>query len=307
MEGDVMKILSFKKNHFPRMVQELLETMGKSERRIGWRRFDDLSCLSVPQSLFDQHQESFLKFIPHVEENVTVKVHAQVKDEIPWGVSNLGVNRLWNSSMGKGVKVAVIDTGISRSHRDLRGQVKGGTNIVKGRMGGHGTHVAGTIAAAMNNRGIVGVAPDAQLYDVRAFKADGSAKLSDIIEGIDWSIRNGMDVINMSFGMPEPSQALARAISRARKRGITMVASAGNNGGALEYPARYSGVVSVGALDQNGKLANFSARGKGLKTSAPGVGIRSTWLGNGYKTLDGTSMAAAHASGLAALRKAREK
>jgi subtilisin len=302
-----MRILSFKKKTFPRMIKEMLEVAGRSEKKLGWRRYDNLSCMTVPQSLFDKHQQYFMNYLPHVEENVTVKVHAQIKDEIPWGVNNLGVNRLWKSSMGKGVDVAVIDTGISRSHSDLRDQVKGGINIVKGGIGGHGTHVAGTIAAAMNNRGIVGVSPAANLYDVKAFKADGTAKLSDIIDGIDWSIQNGMDVINMSFGMPEQSQALARAIARARKQGITMVASAGNNGGTLEYPARYPGVVSVGAMNQNGKLADFSARGKGLKTSAPGVGIRSTWPGNKYRTLDGTSMAAAHVSGLTALRKAKRR
>lgn len=242
-----------------------------------------------------------------VEDNITVKVHGEeIKDTIPWGVQFVGVPRIWRNGKGEGVKVAVIDTGISKSHPDLKGQVAGGVEFVKGKIGGHGTHVAGTIAAALNDRGIVGIAPKASLYDVRAFSADGTASIADIIKGIDWSIRNGMDVINMSFGSDQPSEALSRMIRKASDAGIVMVASAGNNGGALEYPAAYKEVVAVGAVDQKGRLAEFSSRGK-LSVKAPGVDIYSTWLGGKYRTLSGTSMAAAHASGLAALRISQKK
>ncbi|MCK9910144.1 S8 family serine peptidase, partial [Microbacteriaceae bacterium K1510] len=111
-----------------------------------------------------------------------------------------------------------------------------------------------------------------------------------------------MNIINMSFGMPQYSEALSRMVKRASSQGIVMVASAGNNGAAVEFPARYPGVIGVGALNENGKLADFSSRGKGLNVAAPGVNILSTWPGNQFKTLNGTSMAAPHITGLTALR-----
>ncbi|MGD8189800.1 S8 family peptidase [Brevibacillus ginsengisoli] len=239
-----------------------------------------------------------------------VKVRLHFTDEIPWGVAEVGAEKFWTKTRGHGVKVAVLDTGILSTHPDLRGRVKQRVNFVSGSgsaMDGHGTHIAGTIAAIVNNRGIVGIAPEVDLYDVRAFGPDGTANISDIIQGINWAIENKMDVINMSFGSEVDNFALRNAIRQAQKAGITMVASAGNNGKALEYPAAYKGVVSVGAIDQSGKLADFSSRGKGLSTVAPGVKIKSTWLNNGYLELDGTSMAAAHISGVHALRLAEKR
>ncbi len=245
-----------------------------------------------------------------VSENVTVKLHKS--DEIPWGVKKIGAPELWKVSKGKGIKVAVIDTGISRNHPDLKGQVKGRIITANGGAGyseidGHGTHVAGTIAAVANQKGIVGVAPEVELYDIRAFAPDGTAAISDIVEGINWAIENKMDVINMSFGTSEDNLAFRNAIRRAAKAGIVLVASAGNNGGELEYPAAYKQVVAVGAVTQDNKLADFSSRGSGLDVAAPGVGIKSTWLNKGYRVLDGTSMAAAHVSGMYALMMATGK
>lgn len=237
-----------------------------------------------------------------------VKVRLHMADEVPWGVKEIGAERFWNTTKGKGIKVAVIDTGISRKHPDLRGQIKERVSFVSdAAMDGHGTHVAGTIAAVANNSGIVGVAPDVELYDVRAFGSDGTANISDIVQGINWAIEHNMDIINMSFGTSEDNFAMRNAINRAANAGITLVASAGNNGGALEYPAAYKGVISVGAADKNGNLAEFSSRGRGLDTVAPGVKIKSTWLKNSYKELDGTSMAAAHVSGLYALQLAQRR
>jgi len=245
----------------------------------------------------------------HVSQEVTVKLHA---DQIPWGVEKIGAPKFWERTKGRGVKVAVIDTGISTSHPDLKGQVKGRVTILnKGRgyerISGHGTHVAGTIAAVANDKGIVGVAPEVELYDIRTFGPDGTAKMSDIVAAINWAIEHKMHVINMSFGTSESHPALESAIKRAAKAGIVMVASAGNNGGAVEYPAAYKEVIAVGAVDQNDKLADFSSRGRGLNTRAPGVKIKSTWLKKSYRELDGTSMAAAHVSGLQALMIASKK
>lgn len=301
-----MKILSFHRKHpFPAILSELQEKISRHMVKQPWSCYEDVGCLCVKQDAYDLYREEFLRYNPTVEENVTVRIHAA--DEIPWGVKYVGAERKWKKGMGKGVKIAVIDTGIARDHYELRDRVKGGVDLVGGKRNGHGTHVAGIIVAEMNQEGIVGVSPEAHLYDVRAFREDGTASLSDILRAIHWSIVNEMDMINMSFGMEGYSEALDRMIQRASRQGIVMVASAGNNGGEVEYPARYSGVIGVGAIDQEGKLADFSSRGRGMNVKAPGVGIKSTWPGNTFRTLNGTSMAAPHVTGLLALRLGRKK
>ncbi|HZG15634.1 MAG TPA: S8 family peptidase [Candidatus Bathyarchaeia archaeon] len=297
------KLITFpskKAFHFCVGCMEKEETFKKRAKHL-----QALETFLVP----DEDYESFCQMIGsrkhHVSENVTVRLH-RTADEIPWGIEKIGAPQLWSNTKGKGIKVAVIDTGISSSHSDLRGQVKGRVITANGGLGysgmdGHGTHVAGTIAAVANQKGIVGVAPEVELYDVRAFGPDGTAAISDIVEGINWCIENRMNVINMSFGTSDDNLAMRNAVRRAAKAGIVLVASAGNNGGALEYPAAYPEVVAVGALTQDNKLASFSSRGRGLDVTAPGVGIKSTWLNNSYRVLDGTSMAAAHISGMYAL------
>ena len=303
-----MKIISFQKNMpFQEILAELkASVMGKAEK-LPWRCFHDLSCMCVNQNVYERYHKHFSKYQATIEENVTISVHAEGEDEVPWGVKYVGAQKLWRKGRGAGVKVAVIDTGISREHFDLKDQIKGGVDLVRGRQNGHGTHVAGIIVAELNQRGIVGVSPEAEIYDVRAFGEAGKSSLSTILRAIDWSVENQMDIINMSFGMPQYSEALARAVDRASERGVVMVASAGNNGGEVEYPARYKNVVGVSAIDQKGKLASFSARGAGANTKAPGVEILSTWPGNQFKQLNGTSMAAPHVTGLMALELSRKR
>lgn len=298
-----MKILSFNKNlSFHNCMKTLKTKINTPNAHRHWHSYEDISCVCLPLGLFEQHRECLLKFTPLIEENVTVQVHAEKADDMPWGVSYLGGDRLWRKGKGSGVRIAVIDTGISRQHFELRDRVKGGVRIAGGRINGHGTHVAGIIAASLNHRGIVGVSPEAEIYDVKAFGSDGKAGLANILKGIDWAIRNKMQIINMSFGMPQPSEALHRIIQKAAANNIIMVASAGNNGKGVEYPARYSQVIAVGALNEKGRLADFSSRGAGLNQTAPGVDILSTWPGNTFKKLSGTSMAAPHVTGLTALR-----
>lgn len=298
-----MKILTFHKNlSFPSVLKALKAKISTPSEHRYWHTYDDISTVCLPVSLFEKHRSYFMNYSPAVEENVTVSVHAAETDDIPWGVRYLGGDRLWRNGKGSGVRIAVIDTGIARKHFELRDRVKGGVRITGGGINGHGTHVAGIIAASLNHRGIVGVSPEAELYDVKAFGSDGKASLTNILRGIDWSIKNKMQVINMSFGMPQQSEALNRMIQKAASHNIIMVASAGNNGKAVEYPARYSQVIAVGALNENGKLADFSSRGAGLNQTAPGVDILSTWPGNRFKKLSGTSMAAPHVTGMVALR-----
>ncbi len=126
--------------------------------------------------------------------------------------------------------------------------------------------------------------------------SNGNGYISDIIEGIDWAVKNKLDILNMSFGTVTDSQSLRDIIIQANNAGIIMAAAAGNNyGGTCEYPAAYPEVVSVGAIDMNGNVASFSAI-DGVDVFAPGVKVYSTYL-NGYLEMDGTSMSTPHAVG----------
>ncbi|WP_058300966.1 S8 family peptidase [Gorillibacterium timonense] len=227
---------------------------------------------------------------------------------VPWGVREIKAPAVWERSTGNAIRIAVIDTGIDYRHPDLRGAAAGGVNLVSpGRPpwddNGHGTHIAGTIAASSKIGGINGVAPEAHIYAVKAFDRNGTAYVSDIVAGIEWCIRNKMDIINMSFGMKTSHRGLQDAVKAAYHSGIVVVASSGNEGqlGDIDYPARYRQAIAVGATTRGGRLASFSNRGRRIDLYAPGDKIVSTWLNGGYRELSGTSMATSHVSGVIAL------
>ncbi|WP_253905576.1 S8 family peptidase [Bacillus sp. THAF10] len=246
--------------------------------------------------------------IAFVEENVKVFATAQT---VPWGVPHIKADKAHAQGVtGSGVKVAILDTGIDANHSDLN--VKGGASFVSGESNpyqdgnGHGTHVAGTVAALNNTTGVLGVAYNADLYAVKVLGASGSGTISGIAQGIEWSIANGMDVINMSLGASSGSTALKQACDNAYASGVVVVAAAGNSGtrgkqNTIGYPARYSSVIAVGAVDSNNKRASFSSVGNELEVMAPGVSILSTTPGNNYASYNGTSMASPHVAGAAAL------
>lgn len=237
------------------------------------------------------------------------------------------------------VDVAVIDTGVAFNHPDLRVRRAGARNCSTGRgandQNGHGTHVAGTIAALDNRRGVVGMAPGARIWPVRVLDRAGSGSISNVICGIDYVTRraNRIDVANLSLGgsgqddgscgnrIPD---ALHRAICRSVRAGVTYVAAAGNSArnAGLTVPAAYDEVITVSAMaDFNGRpggraratcrpdvddtFAGFSNFGRDVDLVAPGVCIRSTWPNGRYRTHSGTSMAAPHVAGGAALFLAR--
>ncbi len=235
--------------------------------------------------------------------------NAAVSGEIPWGVRRVKAPAAWDTTEGKGVKVAVIDTGIKANHPELDGQVVGGYSAIDDSEAyeswqddnGHGTHVAGTIAAKRDGKGVVGVAPKAKLYGVKVLDADGSGNLSDVIKGIIWAANNNIQVANMSLGSPMPSETMHRALRYAKGRSMVVVAAAGNSGGSVGYPGAYPETIAVSAADYNDKLADFSSRGAEVDFIAPGVDVVSTWPNNNTVSLSGTSMAAPHVAGLAAL------
>ena len=167
---------------------------------------------------------------------------------------------------------------------------------------GHGTHVAGTIAAARDGKGVVGVAPLASLYAVKVLDADGNGNFSDVIAGIEWAAKNKMDVANMSLGSDEGNESLRLAVVAAEKAGVVIVAAAGNSsGGPVSFPGTYPQTIAVAASDKTDKFAFFSSKGAEVDLIAPGADINSTKMDGGYEENSGTSMAAPHVAGLAAL------
>jgi minor extracellular protease Epr len=226
---------------------------------------------------------------------------------VTWNINRIRAPLAWNKTRGNNIRVAIIDTGIAK-HPDLT--IAGGVNTINGGSyaddNGHGTHVAGIVAGRGRSGKIIGTAPKVALYAVKALDQNGDGYVSDIIEGIDWCIKKRMHVINMSFGLleSESSSSLHAAIKRAYRKGIVIVASAGNSGsayGVIDEPASYKETIAVAASSKANQIADYSSRGKGIAVTAPGSLIFSTWLKGAYKTQSGTSMAAPHVTGSAAL------
>lgn len=235
------------------------------------------------------------------------RIAAVSGQEIPWGVERVRAPQAWGATKGTDVRVGIIDTGIDLSHPDLQANIAGGINVLKSDQpplddNGHGTHVAGTIAALNNDFGVVGVAPEAKLYAIKAFDADGTARVSDVIAGMEWCVANQIRLINFSFGSESGNESLRDAV-RAVARHAILVAAAGNNGRAdsVDVPARYPEVVAVAASTRGDQLASFTSRGPQVAVAAPGEEITSTWLDGGYSTVSGTSMATPHVTALFAL------
>ncbi len=226
---------------------------------------------------------------------------------VPWGVERIGAPRAWNRSRGTGVRVAVVDTGADWEHPGLAGQVYGGINILDMNEppwddNGHGTHVAGIIAGADRPGSVVGVAPQTELYIVKAFDDSGSANTGDVLLALQWCADWEMMVVNMSFGQAEPSPSLERAAAACEDRGIVLTAAAGNGHTCgVEYPARYPTVLGIGASNRWNRRMNRSTCGPEVDLLAPGQKILSLRPGDHRGVLSGTSMATAHVSGAAAL------
>lgn len=286
----------------------------------GGIKFKDLSLINGSAVwLPDKASEDALEQHPgvlRIDEDIEVfaldkgnaqPVNAQAVQVLPWGIDRIDAELVWSSgNTANPVKVGIIDTGISKNHPDLAVNIKGGVNTINPTKSwdddnGHGSHVAGIVAALNNGIGVVGAGPDIDLYAIKVLNRNGSGFLSDVIEGIQWATANGMKVVNMSLGSVSDNQSFHDAVTAAYNSGVTIVAAAGNSGGAVNFPAAYPEVIAVSATDINNNLASFSSRGPEVDLAAPGVSILSTYKGNSYATLSGTSMASPHIAGSAAL------
>ncbi|MCD7035078.1 S8 family peptidase [Metabacillus sp. GX 13764] len=256
-----------------------------------------------------------VRLIPFVLEEVIDAVN----EEVPYGIKMINAPALWNEDIkGNKTVVAILDTGCDVKHPDLKDRIIGGKSFVEGEddytdSHFHGTHVAGTIAASLNNQGVTGVAPEAQLLILKVLGKDGSGSYESITEAIKyaagWEGPDGekVRVISMSLGGPEDVPEMHDAIKEAVKADILVVCAAGNEGDSrddtpeLSYPGYYKEVVQVGAVDEKKNIASFSNTNDEIDLVAPGVQILSTYPGGKYAKLSGTSMATPHTSGAAAL------
>ncbi|MEH2170954.1 MAG: S8 family peptidase [Nostoc sp.] len=252
-----------------------------------------------------------------------------------WGADLVKAPEVWaHGYTGKGVVVAVVDTGVDYNHEDLKNNIwtnskeiagngidDDGNGYVDDNYGwnfadqnnntlddnGHGTHVSGTIAGENNNYGVTGIAYDAKIMPVKALDSSGSGSYSSISKGIRYAVDNGANVINLSLGGGSSNRTLESAIDYASSKGVIVVMAAGNDGDSSpDYPARYASKsgIAVGAVDKNSNLADFSNRSGTNEiayVTAPGVKVYSSVPNNQYATYSGTSMAAPHVAGIVAL------
>mmetsp|Transcript_17183 Transcript_17183/g.39696 ORF Transcript_17183/g.39696 Transcript_17183/m.39696 type:complete len:592 (+) Transcript_17183:253-2028(+) len=248
----------------------------------------------------------------HIKESIQIHRNLQSSAQTtPYGIAMVKAMDVWKkyNNKGENVRICVMDTGVNRDHPDLdEDRLLGydGEDLVQPwwrDVDGHGTHVSGTIAASDNNRGVVGVAPGAEIFTTRVFSTNGQFYSSNIITALQACKDGGAQVISMSLGGPFPMWYESQAYEDLHEKfGIITVAASGNTGGTdLLYPASYDNVISVGSVDWNRDSSSFSTRNSKVDVAAPGDSILSTYGGNSYATISGTSMSCPHVSGVVAL------
>jgi len=285
--------------------------------------------------------------IPMIEVNLTIEEKSEIEESFPTvDISEVNTYETASSSdrvpfqfklvksepemtspyTGLGVKVGVIDSGIDVNHADLK--VVGGIctlnlncspGISYNDNFGHGTHVAGIIAALKNDYGMIGIAPNVELFAIKTMNKNGGGNTTDIAEGVEWAIQQKMDIINISITSDNNDLALKAMIQKAHEEGILIVAAAGNEGlsqqiDSVKYPAKYPEVIAVSATDELNRKLDQSSEGPKVELAAPGVDILSTFPSSldvndgkkdGFTTYSGTSMSSPHVVGILALYKER--
>ncbi len=201
----------------------------------------------------------------------------------PWGVDSVNAPSVWSTTTGENVKVAVLDTGIDYNHPDLAANYKGGYDAVNKDDdpfdgAGHGTHCSGTIGAISNNGyGVDSVAYNVDLYAVKVLSDEGSGTSRQILRGLDWAVKNDMDIASMSLGGGNFRLFEYFAYKNAARKGLLVICASGNDSATtVGYPSKYDSTMSVGAIDSNNEIADFSNTGEDLDIVAPGVKVLST-------------------------------
>jgi len=288
-------------------------------------RKDNFYTLPGDRELLQELKQSDLsEYVEYIEPAYIYEAFAIPNDpeyDQQWNFQKINIEAAWQQTQGKGATVAVIDTGVTRVRDLQQTEFVAGYDFVNDRReatddNGHGTHVAGTIAQSTNNNyGVAGIAYQAKIMPLKVLSGSGGGTVADIAEAIKFAADNDADIINMSLGGPGESQAMKEAIAYAHKKGVTIIAAAGNEKrNAASYPARYPHVIAVAATDATGNKAPYSNYGAGVDIAAPGGtlsaenpqgGILQNTIdprgGEVFRHLQGTSMASPHVAGVAAL------
>lgn len=229
----------------------------------------------------------------------------------PQNIKSLDIPDIWKKTKGKGIVVAILDTGTPKNHPDLLQNI----DLSKCRSfiedediwdtySGHGTHVGGTIGALDNAYGVVGVAPEVTIICIKVLSKNGRSSAKSVLQGLNYCLKIKPDIINMSLGSSSPMPEVHNAIKKLIEMNIPVVAAAGNNGSeSVLYPAQYDEVIAVGSYS-NSMIKDrslFSSYGDTLDIMAPGEEILSTYLNGQYAVLSGTSMACPVVVGIIAL------
>ncbi|PHB04625.1 peptidase S8 [Bacillus wiedmannii] len=252
-----------------------------------------------------------------------VKTLYENTQKISEGIKMIKAMDVWGiSKKGKGIVIAIIDTGCEINHPDLKENIISGYNFTEDDNSnpniykdyrGHGTHVAGIIAASDNGKGIVGIAPESKLLILKVIDKNGVGSYKNLIKAIEFSMnwkgpnKEKVSIINISLGGSLPDKKLYTTIKKAKKKGIVIIAASGNEGDGNEntneisFPGFYKEVIQVGSITKDKKPSKFSNTNINLDFVAPGENIISTHLNNNYVQLSGTSMAAPYVTGAIAL------
>lgn len=310
-QGRVNVIIMFNQNQD----LDLIRNLGGQVKSV--YQFQPAIAAVIPERAIEALQRN-----PSVKSVVRDLSIELVGQSTPWGVERIGALTVHSSgNKGDGVNIAILDTGIDQDHPDLSFvygyDFSGDNDDDPEDYDGHGTHVAGTVAAQDNSIGVIGVAPHANLYVLKIFPDSGLGSYSDAIEALEYCIGtygdevtgNEIQVISMSWGsnVEYGDPGIVSWINVAYDLGIVLVGAAGNEGNPpgkgdnVIYPARYDNVIAVAATDESDARARWSSTGLAIELSAPGVSVLSTYLGGGYAYASGTSMACPHVSGTAAL------
>lgn len=251
--------------------------------------------------------------VAYAEPNYTVRAFFTPNDEFfpnQWHMSQINCEKAWDISTGQGVTVAVIDSGVGINGSDgFGGRLIQGRDFIDGDdnsidLNGHGTHVAGTVAEETNNSvGVAGVAFNANILSIRVLNRFGAGSTSGVIDGIRWAADNGADVINLSLGGPDESEAEQEAIDEVLGKGVVIVAAAGNESGSVGFPAGFDGVIAVGSVRFDEQLSFFSNFGPEIDIVAPGGDATIDQNGDGFP--DAVLQETFTASGLLKIRNIR--
>ncbi len=247
--------------------------------------------------------------VPDYERTISRTSNDPLRDQ-QWALGTIAAYDAWDITTGGPVVIAVIDTGVDANHPELAGRVLSGFNAITGSPNasddnGHGTAVAGIIAASADNgSGIVGLCWGCIILPIKACLSNGRCRDSSVISAIRWATDNGARIINLSLGGSSPSPALHEVVRYASERGVLIVAASGNEraeGNTPNYPAAYPETLAVGATGYGDEVTGFSNTGDFIDLVAPGVDIATTIPNNGYVLATGTSFASPFVSGAAAL------